>query len=397
MPRLVKRLSALKVKKIEQAGWYPDGAGLYLQVSPTLTKSWVYRYSIDGRERRHGLGSTNERSLEQARHEAQGCAQMRREGLDPIDACRQEKSRLRLDRAAGVTFQECAERYIGAHEPSWRNAKHGSQWRNTLSTYAFPVFSDVSVKDIEVGLVLRVIEPLWETRTETATRVRQRIEAILDWAKVRGYRDGENPARWRGHLDKLLPARAKVQKVRHFTALPYREMPEFFAWLCKKESVAANAVAFLILTATRSGEARQAVDSEICLETNVWSIPGERMKAGRAHRVPLSESAIAVLNRVEPLRFDERIFPGLTTRPISDSALLKVAKEYRADLTVHGFRSSFRDWCAEVTNFPREVAEAALAHSIKNQAEAAYQRGDLLTKRAELMNAWASYCTGCQR
>ena len=394
MAQNINRLKALKVKQLKEPGWYPDGRGLYLQVSSTGSKSWVYRYEMNGKERRQGLGSFLDVSLEEARKTAGDCRQLRTNGIDPIDHKRKLETNRRLEAAKGVTFKECATSYIDSHKAGWKNSKHESQWRNTLETYAYPVMGKLSVQDIDVGLIMKVLEPIWFTKTETASRVRQRIENVLDWAKVRNYRTGENPAQWKGHLDKLLPKRTKVQKVKHHNAMPYVDLPEYFRSLRKVDTLASKALAFTILTATRSNEAREAAWSEIDLKAEIWTIPDERMKAGRMHRVPLTKECLAILKEAKKLKVNDYVFPGLRKdKPITDAALLKQLKQTHPTLTVHGFRSSFRDWCAEMANYPRELAEAALAHTLKDQTEAAYQRGDMFAKRRKLMGAWATYCT----
>jgi len=374
MAKKIDRLRALQVKKLTQSGWYPDGRGLYLQVSASGNKSWVYRYETDGKERRHGLGSFHDVSLAKARIAAEHCRQLRGEGIDPISHKRNITAERQLEEAKGITFKECSLAYIESHKAGWKNRKHESQWRNTLDTYAFPVMGNLSVQDIDVGLVMKVLEPIWYGKTETASRVRQRIENILDWAKARKYRTGENPALWRGHLDKLLPKRSKVQKVQHFKAMPYADPPEYFRSLRKIDTLAAKALAFTILTATRSNEAREAKWDEIDLQTGTWNIPDERMKADRPHRVPLTRDCMKILKEVEPFKTGALVFPGLRKgKSISDAALLKQLKQIHPTLTVHGFRSSFRDWCAEMTNYPGALAEAALAHTFKDKTEAAYQ------------------------
>ena len=394
MAKKIDRLQPLQVKKLTKPGWYPDGRGLYLQVSTSGSKSWVYRYETGGKERRHGLGSFHDISLVDARKAAEHCRQLRDEGLDPISHKRNIRAERQLEEAKGITFKECSLAYIESHKAGWKNRKHESQWRNTLDTYAFPVMGDLSVQDIDVGLVMKVLEPIWFGKTETASRVRQRIENILDWAKARNYRTGENPALWRGHLDKLLPKRSKVQKVQHFNAMPYADLPEYFRSLRKIDTLAAKTLAFTILTATRSNEARGAKWNEINLQTGTWIIPDERMKADRPHRVPLTRDCMKILKEVEPFKTGALVFPGLRKgKSISDAALLKLLKQTHPALTVHGFRSSFRDWCAEMTNYPGALAEAALAHTIKDKTEAAYQRGDMFEKRRKLMDAWLDYCT----
>jgi integrase len=295
-----------------------------------------------------------------------------------------------------MTFRECAEAYIAAHKAGWRNPKHAAQWPSTLETYVHPVFGALPVQAVDVGLVMKALEPIWQTKPETASRVRGRIEAALDWATARGYRKGENPARWRGHLDKLLPARGKVRKVEHYPALCYVEMGDFIAGLREQGGVAPRALEFLILTATRTGEVIGARWEEFDLAEKLWTVPGARMKAGKEHRVPLSGRALAITDEMEAARINDHefVFPGGKPRkPLSNMAMLKVLQRMgRGDLTAHGFRSSFRDWAAERTAFPHEVAEMALAHTVSDKVEAAYRRGDLFQKRRQLMEAWAKHC-----
>ncbi|MBO0736608.1 MAG: site-specific integrase, partial [Alphaproteobacteria bacterium] len=283
-----------------------------------------------------------------------------------------------------------------SHEASWRNPKHRQQWRNTLGYYVLPAIGELPVAAVDTGAVMKILEPLWRDKTETASRVRGRIESILDYAKARGWRDGENPARWRGHLDHLLPKRGKVQRVEHHDALPWRECGGFVQRVRQHDAMSARCLEFLILTTSRSGEARGARWSEIDLDDAVWTVPGERMKAGREHRVPLSDAALDVLRTMAALGSEpgELVFPGMKNgRPLSDVALAKAVVAAGGNgATVHGFRSTFRDWCAESTNHPRELAEAALAHTLKDKVEAAYQRGDLLEKRRRLMADWAAFC-----
>jgi len=393
MAKQINKLTALKVKNIKEQGWFPDGRGLYLQVSNTGSKSWVYRYQTGGKERRCGLGSYLDVSLEDARRAAERCRQLRLEKIDPIEHKRKLEAERQLEKVRGVTFEECATAFIDSHKQGWKNPKHEMYWRNTLKTYACPIIGDLSVQSIDTGLVMKVLEPIWFIKTETASRVRQRIENILDWAKVRGYRVGENPALWRGHLDKLLPKRTKVQKVKHFKAMSYSDIPEYFRSLRKIDTLAAKALAFTVLTASRTSESRGAVQNEFDLNESIWNIPEERMKSHRSHRVPLSEESLKILEEAKVYRKGDYVFPALKKQTsISDAALLKLLKKTHPELTVHGFRSTFRDWCAEMTSYPREQAEAALAHVLKDQTEAAYQRGDMLEKRRKLMDAWADYC-----
>ncbi|MCC7080104.1 MAG: integrase arm-type DNA-binding domain-containing protein [Burkholderiales bacterium] len=395
MAQVLNRLSARFVSTVKTPGDYPDGGGLYLQVSSVSAKSWLLRYRFAGKEPQMGLGSVNDVSLIAARKKRSECRTLLDQGKDPRAERDQAKARDRLEAAKAMTFGECAEAYVESHRAGWRNAKHVAQWTSTLKTYAGPVFGALPVQAIDTALVMQVLEPLWSKKTETAARLRGRIENILDWAKVRGYREGENPARWRGHLDKLLPKRSKVAKVEHHAALPYAKMGDFMKELRAREGVAPKALEFVILTAARISEAVKATWDEIDLSARIWTVPAARMKAGREHRVPLSPAAVTVLKAMEKLRQSSYIFPGWREkRPITSDSCLKLLGEMDyPDITVHGFRSTFRDWAAETTNFPREICEAAMAHVLGNKAEAAYQRGDLLERRRKLMEAWAAYCS----
>ena len=394
MARQIHRLTSDFVAAVAQPGRYPDGGGLYLQVGPTGSKSWLLRYMSAGKSREMGLGPLSTVTLAEARKRAKQHKLKLLDGIDPIAEREAKRRAEKLKAALATTFDECAEAYIKAHQGGWRNAKHAEQWRSTLAVYASPVFGSLPVQAVDTAQVMKALEPIWVEKTETANRVRGRIEKVLDWAKVRGYRDGENPARWRGHLDKLLPARRKVQKVEHFAALPYAEMGEFMRALRAQEGNATLALELVILTACRTSEVVNARWAEFDLEGKVWTIPGERMKSGREHRVPLSDAAVAVLRTMQARAEGDYVFAGgKTNKPLSSMAMLVLLKRMgRGDLTVHGFRSTFRDWAAEMTNFPREVAEMALAHAVKDQTEAAYRRGDLFEKRRKLMQAWAEYC-----
>lgn len=395
MARHVERLSATGLKS-KGDGLHHDGRGLYLQVK-NGGRSWVFRYTLNGKARYMGLGPYPGVSLADARRGAEGCRRLLREGSDPIGARQQHRQAARLQAAQSVTFEYCAKRYIEDHSAGWRNAKHAEQWSSTLETYAYPVIGSLPIQAIDTALVTKVLGPIWKHKTETATRVRQRVEAVLDWATAHGYRSGDNPARWRGHLDKLFPKRSKVQKVKHHDAMPYSELSEFFAALSKRNTISAKALAFTILTAARSGETRGAALGEINSDGTIWTVPGERTKSGREHRVPLSNQALALLRSLNYLGDDdsEVLFPGPRGKPLSDTAMRKYLQQdmSRPGLTVHGFRSTFRDWAAECTNFPREIAEAALAHVLRDKTEAAYQRGDMLERRRMLMEAWAKFCT----
>lgn len=395
MARSINKLTARSVAAIAEPGMYGDGGGLWLQMSRFGTKSWLFRFTLHGKAREMGLGPVHTVSLAEARQEAERCRKQLRQGIDPIEARKAEKARSALEVAQVWTFKACAESYIAAHEAGWKNAKHADQWRNTLATYAYPTLGALPVQGVDTGLVMRVLEPIWTTKTETATRLRGRIEAVLDWAAARKYRQGENPARWKGHLDKLLPTRSKVQKVAHHPALAYDQMGAFMAQLRGQDSVGARGLEFQILTATRTGEVIGARWAEVDLEKRVWAIPAERMKGGREHRVPLSSAAVAVLKAMAAQRQEgDWIFPGAKAgKPLSNMAFLQLLKRMkRDDLTAHGFRSSFRDWAAERTAYSREVAEMALAHIVADKVEAAYRRGDLFEKRARLMQDWADFC-----
>jgi integrase len=392
MARNMERLTALAVSRVKEPGYYPDGGGLYLHVTASGVRSWVYRFMLNGRAREMGLGPLPDTSLSEVRGKALEARKLRREGIDPIEHRKAARAAARLDAAKTITFKECADAYIKAHRAGWKNAKHADQWGNTLTTYTNPVFGSFPVQGIDTGLVMRVLDGIWTKKPETAGRLRGRIEAILDWATVRGYRQGENPARWRGHLDKLLPKRSKVAKVEHHSALPYREIGAFMASLRAQEGTAARALEYLILTAARTGEVIGADPAEV--QNGVWIVPAGRMKGGREHRVPLSTQANDLAERMKEEHSGDYLFPGgKKGKPLSNMAMLELLRRMgRGDLTVHGFRSTFRDWAAEQTTFPSEVVEMALAHAVGDKVEAAYRRGDLFEKRRKLMDAWAGYC-----
>lgn len=394
MARKLHHLSARAVERQSKPGYYPDGAGLYLQVSLSGSKSWVFRYMLAGRAREMGLGSLLGVSLADARAKAADCRKLLANRMDPIEARDAGRAQLALTAAKSITFADCAAAYIKAHRAGWKNAKHASQWENTLATYCEPYFGSIGAQDVDTGVVLKALEPIWTDKPETATRVRARVERVLDWATARGYRTGENPARWRGHMDKLLPMLGKKNRVKHHAALPFGEVADFIATLRAQEGVAARALEFLILTATRTGEVIGARWSELDVDAGVWVIPAERMKAHREHRVPLSPQAVKVLRSMERLRQGDYVFPGMRAgAPLSNMAMLELLKRMgRDDVTTHGFRSTFRDWTAERTSYPREVCEMALAHTVSDQVEAAYRRGDLLEKRRRLMAEWARHC-----
>ena len=398
MARAIGRLTALKVEKAKDPGMYADGGGLYLRVTPEGAKNWVLRFMLDRRPRWMGLGPVALYGLQEARARALDARRKRHEGIDPIEARRAERVRQRLDAAKAITFQQCAEAYINAHRAGWRNNKHAGQWSATLATYVYPTIGALPVQAVDTGLVLKVLEPIWTAKPETASRVRGRLESILDLAKVRGYRDGENPARWRGHLDKLLPARSRVRQVEHHAALPYAELPGFLAALREQEGIAARALEFLILTAARTGEIIGARWNEIDRLDKTWTVPAARMKAHREHRVPLSVRALTILDEMRVARHgdpsDAFVFPGgKAGKPLSNMAFLMLLRRMgHVDLTVHGFRATFKTWASERTSLQNEIVEASLAHTIGGKVEQAYRRGDLFEKRRRLMQQWATFC-----
>ena len=374
--------------------------GLYLHVRdngrrdkqgrPVYSRCWVFRYrdALADKQRDMGLGCMPEISLELAIDRALEARRSARSGGSPLAEREAAKMARKLEAVRAKTFGDCADAYIESRKPGWQNAKHADQWTNTLATYA-AILRPLPVQAIDTDLVIGVLQPIWTAKTETATRVRQRIEAVLDWASARKLRHGENPARWRGHLEKLLPPPAKVQRVKHRPALPYADMPEFMATLAARDTLAAKALRLQILCALRPGEAVAAHADEFDLTANVWTIPADRMKAKREHRVPLSKEAKALVTEVWTKGL---LFPGVKGRPITTAATLAVAKELQPGISSHGFRSTFKDWAGDMTSFPRDVAEMALAHTIKDKTEAAYRRLDALNHRARLMQEWATYC-----
>lgn len=394
MARQRDRLSARTAQTITAPGMYPDGAGLYLRIGPTGAKSWIYRYRNDGRRHDLGLGPYPDISLADARERAGAQRRLKIDGQDPLMVRRSGRDAAKLAAAKAMTFRQCAEAYINAHRATWKNLVHAKQWPSTLGMYVYPAFGDLPVAAVDTGLVMKAIEPIWTTKAETASRVRGRIESVLGWATTAGYRQGDNPARWRGHLENLLPAPSRAKRVvrqasgrgEHQSALAYADIGSFMTDLRQREGVAARALEFAILTATRTSEVIRARWNEFNMAERVWTIPGDRMKAGREHRVPLSDRAVELIgNAGGP---DEPVFA------LSNMAMLVLLQKRmgRADLTVHGFRSTFRDWAAERTAFPHEVAEMALAHTVSNAVERAYRRGDLFDKRRQIMDAWARFC-----
>lgn len=398
MPRRMEEKRGFEVSKLTTPGLHPVGGvpGLYLNVANAEARSWILRLSVAGKRRAAGLGPYPEVSLVQARGKAKEARELARSGVDPIDAARSARSLLAADRARQLTFDACAEAFIRSHAAGWRNAKHADQWTTTLRDYASPVLGKLLVRDIDTAHVMKVLEPIWTTKTETASRVRSRLERILGWAATSGYRAGDNPARWRGHLENLLPKRSKVATVQHFAALDWREIGAFMARLREQQGTGARALEFAILTAARSGEVRGAIWQEINTEEALWTIPASRMKAAREHRVPLSKAVLELLRAVPRMAGTDLVFPNGTGDKLSDMTLTAVLRRMGVGVTAHGFRSTFRDWCAEATNYPREVAEASLAHTLGDKVEAAYRRGDLLKKRGRLMHEWAAHCARVQ-
>lgn len=392
MARKAKELGALEVSRLDSPGLHFVGgvAGLALQVTGTGARSWILRVMVGGKRRDMGLGGYPDVMLAGAKEAAREARKQIKNGIDPIEDAKTKRSELYAARASAMTFSEAAKAYIAVKEHEWKNDKHGDQWRNTLATYADPVIGNVFVRDIEQSHVMRVLEPIWMSKTETAKRLRGRIEKVLDWARVRGYRSGENPARWRGHLDTLLQAPGKVQTVEHHPALPIDDLGAFMVELRKQEGMGARALEFAILTAARSGEVRGASWSEIDLDDATWTIPATRMKMKREHRAVLNDEAVALLKLLP--RTGDLIFPNTKGDKLSDMTLTAVLRRMnRGDITAHGFRSTFRDWCSERTNYPRDVAEMALAHAIGDKVEAAYRRGDLFEKRRRLMRDWGKF------
>jgi integrase len=382
MARKLGRLSALDVKRLTTRGMHNDGGGLYLSVAANGSRSWTFRYGAQG-ARHYGLGPLHTVSLTEARSKARDCRLMLLDGGDPIADRRARKLAARLEAAKQITFAKAAETYIEAHHTAWKSDKNKQQWINTLATYAFPLIGNLPVAAIDTTLVLHVLEPIWATKTETASRVRMRIERVLAWATVRGYRSGDNPARWTHHLDQLLPEQGKVAPVEHHAAMGFADVPAFLRELRERDGMAARALEFLVLTAARTSEVIGAEFGEI--DAGVWTIPASRMKSGREHRVPLSDRAIEIINALP--RDGARVFG------ISSTAMRQLlARMGRSDITPHGFRSSFRDWASETHTASRDVAEMALAHAVSDKTEAAYRRGDLFAKRRTLMADWAAYC-----
>jgi len=401
MPKRAQELTALEVGRIKKPGMHAVGGvpGLHLQVTDTGAGSWLLRVLVGGKRREIGLGGYPAVTLAQAREKARATRDDIVKGVDPVAQRKAARSALMAQHEARSTFDECARRFIESKAAEWKNPKHRAQWAATLETYASPTIGKLNVQDVTLAHVVKILEAdnLWTTKTETASRLRGRIEAVLDWATVRGYRTGDNPARWKGHLDKLLPAPSKTKVIEHHAALPYAQINDFITELRQRAGMAARALEFAILTAARSGEVRGACWDEIDLDAALWTIPAERMKAGKEHVIPLAQQAVAVLKSLPRIEGNPLVFPAPRGGVLSDMTLGAVLKRMgRGDLTAHGFRSTFRDWAGETTAYPREVIEHALAHQLKDKAEAAYARGSLLLKRRRLMADWAAFCEAKQ-
>ena len=389
------KLTALQVKQLKKRGLYGDGGGLYLQITKAGNKSWIFRYSVEGKQKNHGLGALHTFSLAEVREAARECRKLRQQGLDPIAEKKKRAVTAKLEAAQSLTFEDCTEQYVAAHKKGWKINRHTAKWWRALELYAYPTFGDLPVGQIDANTVFAALEPIWQDKNETASRVRSRIEQILDWAKVRGYRKGENPEIWKGNLSHLLLAREKVKKVQHMKSLPYADMPTFWKDLSKRSTPASIMLRFTILTVARTGDTRFAVWDEIDFDEKIWTIPGERMKAEKEHRVPLSSEALKILKAQKKKRINNFIFPGpLKDKAFSENAMLTVLKDMnlKGRATVHGFRSTFKVWASEQTDYSNEISEFALAHVQGNKVQEAYKRTDLLDKRVPLMEDWAAYC-----
>jgi integrase len=414
MARQLHRLTALQVSKLEKPGLYGDGGGLTLQITKAGVKSWLFRYMKEGKAHGMGLGPTHTISLAEARLKALEARKLLVDGQNPLVVKKQKRQAETLERAKMMSFDQCAKAYIEAHKASWKNEKHIDQWTNTLATYASPFFGGLPIAAVDTGLVVRCLAPIWESKTETATRLRGRIESVIGWAITSGYRTGDNPARWRGHLENLLANISKTARTKNYPSLAWQKASSFVSALRTREGAAARALEFAILTACRSGEVRGAKWTEFDLKEKVWTIPAERMKARREHQVPLSKPALAVLTSMKSQDSGDNessetsnqvVFAGTKGQELSDMSLTAVIRRMNDEgdkptwvdangsgITVHGFRSTFRMWAAETTTFPREVAEHALAHQLPDAVERAYQRGTQFAKRQDLMNEWANLC-----
>jgi integrase len=396
MPKRAAELGPLQVSRLKAVGMHAVGVvpGLHLQITSPSAKSWVLRATVGARRRDIGLGGYPAVTLAMAHDKARQAREKIRQGIDPVLEVKALRSALIAAQVGAKTFRQCAEQYIADKSPEWKSAKHGAQWTATLEAYALEKIGNLQVRDVDTPHVLAVLQPIWKDKTETATRVRSRMELILDWAATHRYRDGPNPARWKGHLDKLLHKPRKVTKVEHHPAIAVDQVGAFMSDLRQQAGMGAKALEFAVLTAARSGEVRGATWSEIDLDKALWTIPGKRMKSGKEHRVPLAPAAVKLLKGLkdESAKDKDFVFPAAKGGPLSDMTLSAVMRRMEVEAVPHGMRSSFRDWAAERTNFPRETAEMALAHVVDDKTEAAYRRGDLFEKRRKLMEAWATFC-----
>jgi integrase len=391
MAKQTKELAAVQLPRLPVGLHAAGGAtGLYMRVAPTGARNWILRVVIGARRRDMGLGGWPDVPLGEARERARQARRKIEEGIDPIESRKANMTTLRDT----PSFAECAKRTIEAKRPEWKNAKHADQWTNTLETYAKPTIGKLPVDQVELSHVVEILAPIWTTKTETASRLRMRIEAVLAWATASGFRKGDNPARWRGNLDAVLAKPGKLAKIKHHRALAIDALPDFMKELQSREGIAPRALEFLILTAARSGEVRGAAWNEI--DGNVWTIPAGRMKAGKEHRVPLSPRVMKLLEDLPPMAGSALLFPAARGDQLSDMTLSAVTRRMKVDAVPHGFRSTFRDWVSERTSYPRDVAEMALAHVIENKVEAAYRRGDLFTKRTTMMDDWATFAGGAK-
>jgi len=396
LPKKARELSAIEVKRLAKQGRHPVGGvpGLLLSVNGATSRSWILRAQVGRQRRDFGLGGYPETGLAQAREKARDLKEMIRSGIDPALERKKARKVLLVSQEKSLTFSEAAHRCHAARETEFRSQKHRNDWINSLTHHAFPWIADVSVADVELPHVLQVLEPIWHTRTETATRVRQRMEGVLTWATVRGYRSGENPARWIGNLKEVLPNPSKIAKKSHYRALPWQEITTFMTELKAREAIAARALEFAILTAARSGEVRFATWNQIDLNKRIWSLHSKEMKAGRAHRVPLSSHVVALLTALPRMEGSPYVFVAPRGGPFSDMAISKLLKRMGVDATVHGFRSTFKDWARSCTSYPDELSELALAHVSNDATRAAYARDELIPQRDMLMQDWAAFCNG---
>ena len=398
MPKKAREFSALDVKRLYKPGRHAVGVvpGLLLVVKDSGARSWVLRVVIGNKRRNIGLGGYPEVSLAKARKRARDAKELIEQGIDPVEQKKSIRAALRASQNGRMTFAEAVKKCHEKKVSEFRNQKHSKQWISTLEKYTFPIIGNIAVEDIQLSHILDILQPIWMDKTETASRLRQRIEQVLNWATISGYRKGDNPARWKGHLDAILPKPNKIKKVKHMAALPWKDIGSFMIELKKREGMGARALELIVLTACRSGEARLATSDEIDFEAKTWTIPAERTKTHKEHKVPLVDDAITLLKGLPRFQGSPYIFTAPRGGPLSDMSISAVCKRMKVDVVPHGFRSTFRDWAAENTNYPREVAEQALGHAISNAVEAAYRRGDLFNKRRSMMEAWARYCNKSQ-